>query len=234
MGIVYLIQPGTVVGTNRYKVGASSNSSVLRIHKGYLKNTKVICIFGSDDPYTLENLIIQKFRKEFNSIVGREWFDGDCLKMRKLFIEMVFEFEKEQDRERERKEVEISREDVIVEKVDNEVDNEVVFVPSLRRFNINPNTNMYEKRVIHDNKSYIVSVNPRDWNDSNRHSIQMWLDRCRNIESTFPFGIIRMEMNANIYDIMNNHCEFCGKKTCDFKAKKRHMKNCRYRKMSKK
>jgi hypothetical protein len=41
MGIVYLLQPEELVGTNRYKVGHSKKDTIDRA-KGYKKNSKII------------------------------------------------------------------------------------------------------------------------------------------------------------------------------------------------
>jgi hypothetical protein len=226
MGIVYLIQPGVLIGTNRYKIGASEKSNVSRVHKGYEKEVKVICIMGTEEPFVLERLIKRKFNNEFEILSGSEWFIGDYKKMRRIFIDMVYLFEEEQ----ESSEVVIAKEDVVVEKPEETI----IFVPSLKKFEINPNTKLYEKRVIRDDKSYIVSIHPESINKHTSTIVNRWIRKHPNLESTFPFGVIKEEVGANVYDIIHNHCEFCGKKCTTMKSKKRHMKYCKHSKGSEK
>jgi hypothetical protein len=42
-GIVYLIQPVELVGTNRYKLGCSNKTSIQRL-VAYKKNSRVLCV----------------------------------------------------------------------------------------------------------------------------------------------------------------------------------------------
>ena len=59
-GIIYLIQPEIVLGTNIYKIGYSSNISIERI-LSYGKNTNIIECFKCDNPKLLESKIKDKF-----------------------------------------------------------------------------------------------------------------------------------------------------------------------------
>jgi hypothetical protein len=223
MGIVYLVQPGICRNTNHYKVGASTRSNVSRIHNGYDKDVKTICVWGTNEPYELETLIIKKFREEFTTLSGREWFVGDVDKMKRVFIDIVFAYEGEGDNDT----TTITEEDVrIVPPEDISV-----FVPSLKKFELNPNTNMYEKRVIRGERSYVVSIHPTDWNNSTRRSILHWLKKHDVLTSSFTFGNIKEDPSVSIYDIINNGCEFCGRKCSSLQIKRRHMKSCRYSKI---
>jgi hypothetical protein len=87
-GIVYLIQPQELVGTDRYKVGCSGKSDLKRIHS-YKTGSRYICIMECVDPYNIEKKLIEKFNKHFKLIAGREYFEGDIEKMKKYFICIV-------------------------------------------------------------------------------------------------------------------------------------------------
>mgnify|MGYP006090550431 CR=1 FL=1 len=41
-GIIYLIQPAELVGTNRYKIGCSKKPNLDRVKKGYKKGTRYL------------------------------------------------------------------------------------------------------------------------------------------------------------------------------------------------
>lgn len=88
MGIVYLIQPAELVGTNRAKVGCSTKSDLSRVLQ-YKKGTKYIGIFSTEDPFALEKAIITIFNSHFTKIAGNEYFEGDIDEMRKIFVQQL-------------------------------------------------------------------------------------------------------------------------------------------------
>jgi hypothetical protein len=104
-----------------------------------------------------------------------------------------------------------------------------MFIPSLKRFEYNNESERYEKRYVIGDGLYRISISKDKWNNSNRQVINKWLKQHPDLKSTFPYGYIRQEQGINIYDVKNNGCEFCGKKCSDFKGKKRHMKNCKHK-----
>lgn len=55
-GIVYLIQPGELVGTDRYKIGMSEKKDLSRISK-YKKNTRILHLATCINPSKLESAI---------------------------------------------------------------------------------------------------------------------------------------------------------------------------------
>ena len=56
-GIVYLIQPAQIIGTNRFKIGMSYLN---RLRNGYLPNGKNICIIQCNYPDKIEKLLIEE------------------------------------------------------------------------------------------------------------------------------------------------------------------------------
>ena len=62
MGIVYLIQPTELIGTDRYKVGCSLKDDLTRINTGYHKGTTPHLIEKVPDPFEVERSVLQCFR----------------------------------------------------------------------------------------------------------------------------------------------------------------------------
>jgi len=88
---VYLIQPGYCHGTNRYKIGMSTDGTLTRVVRGYPKNSTIFCIAGTfDNPRVVENDLIQCFCNRFQlSECGREYFEGSLREMIALFNAIV-------------------------------------------------------------------------------------------------------------------------------------------------
>ena len=89
MGIIYLIQPKELIGTNRYKIGCSTKLNCDRIKRGYKKGTNIILIYKCIDPFVIEREIIAKFNSKFKLIAGNEYYSGDIKEMTILFIEII-------------------------------------------------------------------------------------------------------------------------------------------------
>lgn len=88
-GIIYLIQPCELVGTNRYKIGCSGKNTLDRIKKGYKSGTRYIHIAECDNPFSVEKEIKKLFNIQFNLIAGKEYYEGDETSMRNLFISII-------------------------------------------------------------------------------------------------------------------------------------------------
>ncbi len=76
-GIIYLVQPAELVGTNRYKVGCSSNKTLDRVKKGYKKGTRYLHISECENPFEIESEIKKIFNEKYNLIAGKEYFEVD-------------------------------------------------------------------------------------------------------------------------------------------------------------
>lgn len=88
-GIIYLVQPCELVGTNRYKIGMSSKPTLDRVSKGYRKGTRYLNIQEVEEPLELEKKIKKIFNKRFCLIAGREYFEGNESDIKRNFIEIV-------------------------------------------------------------------------------------------------------------------------------------------------
>lgn len=85
MGIVYLVQPTELIGTDRYKVGCSLKDDLTRINTGYHKGTTPHLIEKVDNPFEVEKAILQCFRQHFDHVAGNEYFSGDIVVMIQCF-----------------------------------------------------------------------------------------------------------------------------------------------------
>ncbi len=96
-GIIYLIQPKELIGTNRYKIGCSKNTDLIRCKNGYKYGSRYLCIMECDEPYVIENTIKKTFNILFNLIAGNEYFEGNEKIMKRKFVELVLKHEDNYD-----------------------------------------------------------------------------------------------------------------------------------------
>lgn len=88
-GIVYLIQPTELVGTNRYKIGCSKSSTLDRVKNGYKNGTRYIFINECKNPLKIEKQIKQVFNKKFTLIAGSEYFMGNENEMLEEYLNII-------------------------------------------------------------------------------------------------------------------------------------------------
>lgn len=91
MGIIYLIQPAELVGTNRVKIGCSTKSNLDRIKNGYKNGTKYICIQECYEPFKIEKKLKDVFLNNFNLIAGKEYFEGSIKEIKIKFMEVLLD-----------------------------------------------------------------------------------------------------------------------------------------------
>ena len=124
-GITYFIQPSELVGTNRYKIGCSTDTELKRC-KGYKKGTKYISINYCKCPFTIEKELIRIFNEKFKLISGREFFEGDEKAMFNLYLQTILRVDDICEEETERKckndyEIKIKEEKKIQKKIIKEI-----------------------------------------------------------------------------------------------------------------
>lgn len=88
-GIIYLIQPAELVGTERYKIGCSSKTSLERCQNGYKKGSRFLNIMECNDPFGLEKKIKDAFGRRFRLVAGKEYFEGDEEEIKREFYSVV-------------------------------------------------------------------------------------------------------------------------------------------------
>jgi hypothetical protein len=91
-GIIYLIQPSELIGTNRYKIGCSNSPTLTRCINGYKTGSRYISINECINPFVLEKKIINEFNKLFKLIAGHEIFEGDENLMCAIFMKIITEY----------------------------------------------------------------------------------------------------------------------------------------------
>ena len=96
-GIIYLIQPCELVGTNRYKIGCSKQNNLDRCKKGYKNGSRYICIMECVNALLLEKNIKDFFYDNFKLIGGNEYFEGNEDDIINEFFKKVNEY-KENER----------------------------------------------------------------------------------------------------------------------------------------
>jgi hypothetical protein len=87
-GLVYLIQPEELLGTNRYKLGCSSKANLDRL-KSYKRNSHLLCSYKCTDPFQTENRLKAVFASKFTKVAGNEYFQGNESEMVKEFMSIV-------------------------------------------------------------------------------------------------------------------------------------------------
>jgi len=91
MGIVYLIQPAELIGTNRYKIGCSNDTRLKRLTNGYKIGTSYNIIMECKKPFKMEKQLINLFINKYKLIAGREYFEGNKKEMISTFYNTVSE-----------------------------------------------------------------------------------------------------------------------------------------------
>jgi len=91
VGIVYLIQPSQLIGTERYKIGCSRDLNMVRC-LAYNKGTRYIYTAECNEPFVVERKIKEVFNKKFKLISGNEYYEGNENAMKKEFLLIVMSF----------------------------------------------------------------------------------------------------------------------------------------------
>lgn len=227
MGIVYLIQPEELLGTNRYKIGCSSFNDTRRIQDGYHKYTEIHCVIHVRDYLAYERLLKMVFRKKYSLVCGNEFFEGDINKIKYDFMNLYLYHMNPLETDP-------------IEEVGAEVIGDYKlplqsemypFVPSLKKFELNEYSNCFEKRCIYGEKVYRIKIPADDWSFSINRKVRRWLRIHQNFTVLpFPFGeIVEEDNRVNPTVVVENRCEYCARKCSHLQTKRRHMDKCTYR-----
>ena len=92
-GIIYLVQPSELVGTERYKIGCSSNPNLDRCKKGYRVGTRYLYIMECTNPFLLEKNIKKEFSKQFILVSGEEYFEGNENDIKATFLKIAHNYD---------------------------------------------------------------------------------------------------------------------------------------------
>jgi len=232
-GIIYLIQPGLLVGSKIYKLGYSNSPTLSRCINGYIKGTlskksedfldnlaeekvltfspgsRYISIHECYDPSIVEKILIKKFKNLFTLAGGNENFEGDENIMCMTILQTIIEY-----------------------KQNNAPSNNTTNTPT----NDIPNntTNNTSTNTTNNTPNDIIPINiptniPNDTtNDTtneslinNKHSvINYYCKICKSYYSSYQ----SLWIHNKKYHI--NNCEKCNKKFDNLQNKLIHQKNC--------
>jgi hypothetical protein len=104
-----------------------------------------------------------------------------------------------------------------------------MFIPSTKRFEMNPINNMLERRFIIQDNLFLVSIVTDKWEKDTGKKVSRWFNQHKNGTGTFPYGKVQKVSGININDVIQNACEFCGKKLRTLRTKRKHMENCKHK-----
>ena len=88
MGLLYLIQPVELCGTNRYKIGCSSKNTLERV-LSYKKGSRYLITITTELYNEIEKILIKEFNNKFTCIAGKEYFEGNESDMFNLFLDII-------------------------------------------------------------------------------------------------------------------------------------------------
>ena len=90
-GIVYMLQPAGLVGTNRYKIGCSSLGGSIKRCQHYGIESQIVCVIAVKEPYVVEKHLKIAFNANATLVAGLELFEGDVQPLQQLFVKTVYE-----------------------------------------------------------------------------------------------------------------------------------------------
>ena len=87
-GIIYLLQPAELVGTNHYKIGCSKKNDLGRL-KSYKIGTRYMDIRECGNPHDVETKVKDSFKNKFTLVAGTEYFKGNEIDIKKEFNDVM-------------------------------------------------------------------------------------------------------------------------------------------------
>jgi hypothetical protein len=88
-GLLYLIQPAELVGTQRYKIGYSKNNDITKFRKDYKKGSRFLDIYEYDNSPLLVREIRNNFNNKFKLVAGRTYYEGNETDIKKNFNAII-------------------------------------------------------------------------------------------------------------------------------------------------
>ena len=91
-GLLYLIQPAELVGTQRYKIGYSKNNDITKFRKEYKKGSRFLDIYEYDRSPLLVREIRNNFNNKFKLVAGRTYYEGNENEIKKNFNAIISDY----------------------------------------------------------------------------------------------------------------------------------------------
>jgi hypothetical protein len=191
-GIIYLIQPCELIGTGRYKIGCSKNSTLDRVKNGYKKGTRYLYIAECINPLIIETRIKQEFNKNFKLIAGREYYEGNENDIKNTFINIV----------NNNKNINNFNNINLPDNINNNLNTKNIILYNCKYCN-------YSTSRQHDYKTHLIS------------KTHIKVQQTYNMTNIFPI-IQNYPQNENNDTIKSSfYCKYCNK-NISYKNKKRH------------
>jgi hypothetical protein len=88
-GLLYLIQPAELVGTQRYKIGYSKNTDLDKFRRDYKKGSRFLDIYEYEHSPLLVREIRSNFNNKFRLVAGRTYYEGNENDIKKNFNDII-------------------------------------------------------------------------------------------------------------------------------------------------
>jgi hypothetical protein len=88
-GLIYLIQPDYLIGTNKYKIGCSRSTNLDCCINRYDKSTRYISINECNNPLQIKNTIKFEFYNKCRYIGGYDYFEGNEAQMIRIILDII-------------------------------------------------------------------------------------------------------------------------------------------------
>jgi len=88
-GLLYLIQPAELVGTQRYKIGYSKNNDIAKFRKDYKKGSRILDVYEYERAPLLVSEIRNSFNNKFKLVAGRTYYEGNENDIKKNFNTII-------------------------------------------------------------------------------------------------------------------------------------------------
>jgi len=192
-GLIYLIQPAQLVGTERYKIGMSNKPNLERCNNGYSKGSRYLCIMECYNPSILEANIKKHFNNKFKLIAGNEYYEGN----EEIILENFLNIKKEHDKNIKKKNINYNLDDHIEYFENNE----------------NPNF-IYSENNNKDTIDYNFIITKPTWYESRgeRFYTSYFSSSLDNIRNIFNNMFLFYKRNLIIPDEEKYNKEFYNKK----------------------
>jgi hypothetical protein len=198
-GIVYLIQPAELIGTNRFKIGCSEDPSLKRI-KSYLKGTTYKSINECNNPFVLEEKIKKEFNKKFKLFAGKEYFEGSEKEMIKLFLYILLTHNYEDNNIDLKNSILNSKMDNSDIKIDSEseIENDFESEDDEVDCNVKNHFKNYKDDIYYGGKKKLIK---KDTDNENYDTLKLIDISCGDIsENVYAYWDLQIEKYAKVLD----------------------------------
>jgi hypothetical protein len=219
-GIIYLIQPGLLVGSKIYKLGYSNSPTLSRCINGYIKGSRYISIHECYDPLVVEKILIKKFKNLFTLAGGNENFEGDENIMCMTILQTIIEY-KQNNINNTTNNTTNNTSTNITTNIPTNIPNDTTPTNTPTNTTNNTPTNIPNDTTPTNIPNDTTNDTTNESLTNNKHSvINYYCKICKSYYSSYQ----SLWIHNKKYHI--NNCEKCNKKFDNLQNKLIHQKNC--------